>query len=142
MSDRIFVKDNISLDPEELQERFIRASGPGGQNVNKVSTAVELRFDVDNSPSLPGYVKGNLKRQAAHLMTQDGTLVMQVQTHRTQARNREEAVERLVALITTAMYRPKTRIATKPTRASKKRRVDSKTKRGAIKKLRSSKGFD
>ncbi|SNY90460.1 ribosome-associated protein [Cohaesibacter sp. ES.047] len=142
MSERIFVKDGISLDPEELQERFIRASGPGGQNVNKVSTAVELRFDVDNSPSLPGYVKGNLKRQAAHLMTQDGILVMQVQTHRTQARNREEAVERLVALIAAATYRPKRRIATKPSRTAKKKRTDSKTKRGALKKLRSSKSFD
>lgn len=142
MSDSILIKDGIRLDPDELQERFIRASGPGGQNVNKVSTAVELRFDVDNSPSLPGYVKGNLKRQAAHLMTQDGILVMQVQTHRTQARNREEAVERLVTLIAAATYRPKRRIATKPSRTAKKKRMDSKTKRGALKKMRSSKNFD
>ncbi|WP_316862303.1 alternative ribosome rescue aminoacyl-tRNA hydrolase ArfB [uncultured Cohaesibacter sp.] len=142
MSEPIPIKDGLELDPEELQERFIRASGPGGQNVNKVSTAVELRFDVVNSPSLPAYVKHNLKRQAAHLMTQEGELVMQVQTHRTQARNREEAIERLVALISKATYRPKRRIATKPTKASKKRRLDSKSKRGAIKKLRSSKDYD
>lgn len=142
MSDRIIINNGLSLDPDELQERFIRSSGPGGQNVNKVSTAVELRFDVQNSPSLPGYIKSNLRKQAAHLMTQDGVLVMQVQTHRTQARNREEAVERLVALIEKASFRPKRRIATKPTKASKKRRVDSKTKRGALKKLRSGKSFD
>ena len=142
MSDRIAIGNGLSLDPEELQERFIRASGPGGQNVNKVSTAVELRFDVSQSPSLPGYVKGNLRKQASHLMTSDGVLVMQVQTHRTQARNREEAVERLVELIRKASYRPKRRIATKPTRSSQKRRMDSKTKRGAVKKLRSSKSFD
>ena len=142
MSERIFIKDGLSLAAEELEEKFIRASGPGGQNVNKVSSAVELRFDVANSPSLPGYVKANLARQAAHLMTQDGVLVMHVQSHRTQMRNREEAIERLVALILKATYRPKKRIATKPTRASKQRRMDNKSKRGALKKMRSAKNYD
>lgn len=142
MTEKILIKDGLAIDAEEIQERFIRASGPGGQNVNKVSTAVELRFDVRRSPSLPAYVKANLRKQASHLMTLDGELVMQVQTHRTQARNREEAIERLVALIEKATHRPKRRIATQPTRASKRRRMDSKTKRGALKKLRSGKNFD
>ena len=142
MSERIIIKDDLSLDPEELQERFVRASGPGGQNVNKVSTAVELRFDVSASPSLPAYIKANLRKVAAHLMTLEGVLVMQVQTHRTQARNREEAIERLVGLIDKASYRPKRRIATKPTKASKRRRVDTKTNRGALKKNRSNKNYD
>lgn len=130
------ITDRIAIDDRELTERFIRASGPGGQNVNKVSTAVELRFDVRRSPSLPEDVRARLERLAGSRMTDDGVLVIRAERHRTQEMNREDARARLADLVKKALYAPKRRVPTKPSRAAKARRVDSKVKRGNVKKLR------
>ncbi len=132
----IQVTENISIDESELHYDFIRASGPGGQNVNKVSTAVQLRFDVKHSPSLPFAVKQRLVRLAGSRMTQKGELIIEARSHRHQERNRQDAQERLVALIAAATRVPKKRIKTKPTLSSKTKRMDSKRKRGNTKKLR------
>jgi ribosome-associated protein len=133
----IEVTPAISLADDEVQERFIRAAGPGGQNVNKVSTAVELRFDVRNSPSLPNAVAVRLMKLAGRRLTQDGVLVLVAQTHRTQERNRADALERLLELIREAAEPPPPpRKKTRPTLASKKRRVESKVRRGGVKSLR------
>ncbi len=137
------ITNSLSIDERELEERFIRASGPGGQNVNKVSTAVELRFDVRRSASLPAAVRDRLERLAGRRMTDDGVLVIRAERHRTQERNREDARARLAELVREALHVPKKRIATKPSRAAKARRIDSKVKRGSVKKLRQSRpSFD
>ena len=130
------VTSTISIDPSELNEVFVRASGPGGQNVNKVSTAVQLKFDVRRSPSLPEPVRQRLVKLAGNRMTVDGVLVITAERYRSQARNREDARERLVALIRQASIPPKPRRATKPPRASRLKRRESKERRSKTKALR------
>jgi ribosome-associated protein len=135
----IRITDHIALDESELVETFIRASGPGGQNVNKLSTAVQLRFDVRHSPSLTDEVRARLERLAGRRLTRDGVLVITAQNHRTQERNRADALERLAELIRAAAVRPVPRRPTRPTKASRRRRVDEKKRRGNIKALRGAK---
>ena len=135
----IAVTDTIVLDDREIEESFIRASGPGGQNVNKVASAVQLRFDVAGSPSLPDAVRTRLKRLAGKRLTQDGVLVITAQRFRSQEQNRQDAVERLKSLIRQAATPRTPRRPTRPTLASKRRRLEGKSRRGAIKSLRTSK---
>jgi ribosome-associated protein len=133
------ITNTIDIDERELEERFVRSSGPGGQNVNKVSTAVELRFDVRHSAALPMSVRDRLVKLAGRRMTDEGVLVIRAERFRTQERNREDARQRLKALIIEATIVPKARIPTKVSKGVKARRLDAKAKRSGVKKLRQSK---
>ena len=136
MAAMIRVNSQIELDEREIQEDFVRASGPGGQNVNKVSTAVQLRFDVAHSPSLPEPVRARLAILAGRRLTRDGVLIIEAERYRSQRRNRDDALERLIELIRESCEVDKPRRPTRPTLASKKRRLESKQRLGETKKLR------
>ncbi len=132
----IRITGTIEIDPAEIREKFIRASGPGGQNVNKVATAVQLRFNVKISPSLPEDVRLRLLRLGGKRITSQGTLIIDARRYRTRQRNRQDALDRLTDLIRIAARKPKPRRKTKPTLASKERRLDAKKRRGRLKCLR------
>jgi len=132
----IRIDDNLTIADWELSESFTRSSGPGGQNVNKVSTAVELRFEAARSPALTPVQKARLKRLAGRKWTSEGALLIRVEDTRSQARNREIAEERLAEMIRAALVAPKRRVPTKPTLGSKRRRIEGKKKRGEVKALR------
>ena len=135
----IRIDERISIDERELEERFIRASGPGGQNVNKLASAVQLRFDVRGSANLPDAVRSRLERLAGRRLTRQGVLVITAQRHRTQERNRQDALDRLVELIRRAAVAPLPRRATRPSAGARERRLQSKKRRGSVKDLRQSK---
>jgi ribosome-associated protein len=135
----IRITHRLAIDEREIEESFIRASGPGGQNVNKLATAVQLRFDVRHSPTLPQDVRARLEGLAGKRLSKDGVLIITAQRHRTQERNRGEALDRLVELIRRAAVPPVPRRPTKPTAGSRRRRLEAKGRRSTIKKMRGSK---
>ncbi|MEQ9637541.1 MAG: alternative ribosome rescue aminoacyl-tRNA hydrolase ArfB [Devosia marina] len=137
MAEPIHITRSLSIDPSEIEESFVRASGPGGQNVNKVASAVQLRFNLAANTSLPEPVKRRIAGLAGSRLTKDGVIVITANSHRDQPLNRADALERLVALLRAGVFVPKPRIATRPTLASKKRRLDKKTNRSAVKRMRS-----
>jgi ribosome-associated protein len=137
----IQITPTFSIEEGELEFAFVRASGPGGQNVNKVATAVQLRFDVERS-SLPEDAKARLKHLAGKKLTSEGVLLIEAKTFRTQEQNREDALQRLIDLLQRAFHKPKKRTKTKPTKASKEKRLKSKKVRGEIKKIRQSKSYE
>jgi len=132
----IHITDAIAIEEREVEESFVRAGGPGGQNVNKVARAVQLRFDVRRSPSLPGDVRARLEQLAGRRLTQEGVLIITALRYRTQERNRQDALERLVALIRQSVARPAPRRRTKPTAGARRRHLEAKSRRAGIKKLR------
>jgi ribosome-associated protein len=134
----IRIDPRISIDEDEIDERFIRASGPGGQNVNKLASAVQIRFDVRGSPNLPDDVRPRLERLAGRRLTHEGVLVITAQRHRTQERNRQDALDRLIELIRRAAVAPVPRRATRPSAPARERRLQSKKRRASIKDLRRS----
>ena len=136
----IHITPAISIDESEISERFVRASGPGGQNVNKVASAVQLRFDARRSPALPEDVRQRLMRLAGRRLTHEGVLVIMAQRHRTQEANRRDALDRLVELVRRAAEPPRPRRPTKPTGASRRRRLEAKTRRSALKRSRRARG--
>ncbi|HQZ12295.1 MAG TPA: alternative ribosome rescue aminoacyl-tRNA hydrolase ArfB [Devosia sp.] len=138
MADRIAITGSISIDSDELEISYVRSPGPGGQNVNKVASAAQLRFDLFASPSLPEPLKTRAAVLAGSKLTNDGAIVISASRFRAQPMNRDDAIARLVALLAEAAVPPKPRRATRPTLASKRRRLDSKSKRSTTKKLRGS----
>ena len=138
----IWVTGSLTIDPSEIEESFVRATGPGGQHVNKTSSAVQLRFDMRGSPSLPDEVRRRLEKLAGSRLTNDGVLVLMAQGHRSQKRNREEALERLVERVREAAHRPTPRVKTRVSRTAKRRRVDDKKHHGTMKSLRRSRTDD
>lgn len=136
MAERIAITRTVSIDPSEIEETFIRGTGAGGQNVNKVASAVQLRFDLANSPNISDAMKRRVGTLAGSRLTKDGVIVIIANSHRDQPLNRADALERLVELLKAGAYVPKPRIATRPTLASKKRRLDAKTTRSGVKQGR------